>query len=303
VSTILLSGASGFIGSPLVKSLVAEGHRVVRLSRHQKAGNDAETIAWDPESGAIDGAALARVRLDAVINLAGEPIAQRWTARRRQSIRNSRVNGTSALATALAGLPIQPHVFISGSAVGYYGAHRGDEPLDEDSPSGPDFLAETAREWEHATAPAAQAGIRVATARMGVVLGRDGGALARMLLPFQLGVGGRIGNGRQWMSWIALEDAVRALLFVLDTPAVHGPVNIVAPEPVQNAEFAKVLRHVMHRPSLFPVPALALDLLFGTMAHNTILASQRVLPKKLAGAGFSFRHPRLEGALRAELTR
>lgn len=304
MSTILLSGASGFIGSHLAKSLIADGHRIVRLARHQsKTEPDGGTIGWNPEAGSIDAEALARVRLDAVINLAGEPIAQRWTGQRRRRIRESRVNGTTVLAKTLAGLPIQPHVFVSGSAIGYYGAHRGDEPLDEASASGADFLAETAREWEQATAPAAQSGIRVVTVRTGVVLGRDGGALKRLLLPFQLGIGGRIGSGQQWMSWIALDDAVGALRFLLDTPTVSGPVNIVAPEPVRNAEFSKVLGQVLHRPSLLPVPALALDLMFGTMAHNTILASQRVLPKRLAGAGFDFRHPRLEEALRFELRR
>lgn len=302
--TVLLSGASGFIGSRLAASLAADGHRVVRLARSESGPAPAlESIRWNAESGQIDGSALARVRPDAVVNLAGEPIARRWTAARRRRIRDSRIQGTGALAEALARLPERPSVFISGSAIGYYGAHRGDEVLDENSPSGSDFLAHTAREWEAATEPASQAGIRVVTPRLGVVLGRGGGALERMLLPFQLGVGGRLGDGKQWMSWIALDDVLRAFRFLMETPAVTGAVNVVAPEPVRNAEFAKILGRVLHRPSLIPVPAIALTLLFGTMARDTILASQRVAAKRLADAGFTFRHPRLENALRFELKR
>ena len=194
-------------------------------------------------------------------------------------------------------------VLVSGSAIGYYGAHRGDEPLDESSPAGDDFLAHTARDWEHATAPAAVAGIRVALLRTGLVLGAQGGVLQRMLLPFQIGVGGQLGDGRQWMSWIALEDYVRAMQFVVATPAMNGAANVVAPEAVRNDEFTRTLARVLDRPAVLPVPTFALGLVFGTMADNTILASQRVVPKKLAGAGFEFRHPRLEDALRAELRR
>jgi uncharacterized protein (TIGR01777 family) len=192
---------------------------------------------------------------------------------------------------------------VSGSAIGYYGAHRGDEVLDEQSASGGDYLASVARAWEDATRPALEAGVRVVTLRTGVVLGGDGGALGRLLLPFRFGVGGRIGSGRQWMSWISREDAVRAIRFALDTPALSGPVNVTAPEPVRNREFAKTLGRVLRRPSVFPVPASVLKLIFGEMATNTILADQRVVPKRLAGAGFVFRHPRLEEALRFELRR
>ena len=299
MATILLSGASGFIGSQLARALRSGGHHVVALTRRQ--GPDA--IAWDAEAGRIDSGALSTIAPDIVINLAGEPIAQRWTSERKRRIRDSRVNGTRALATALAALPNKPKTLVNGSAIGYYGAHRGDELLDESSSPGTDWLAEVAREWESATAPASDAGIRVAIARTGIVLGKAGGALERMLPPFQLGAGGRIGSGRQWMSWISLEDAVRALGFIAENPAVTGAVNVVAPEPVRNETFADTLGAVLHRPALVPVPEFALKLAFGRMADDTILASQRVLPKKITGAGFEFRHPRLDAALRFELTR
>lgn len=301
MSTILLSGASGFIGSRLAQSFASDGHRIVPLVRGRPSSD--HTVAWDPEKGSIDREALARARPDVVINLAGEPIARRWTPARRHRIRESRVRGTEALADALAGSPMKPKVFLSGSAVGYYGAHRGDETVDETSAPGPDFLAQTARDWERGTERAGSAGIRVVVLRTGLVLSRSGGVLARMLLPFRLGVGGRLGSGRQWMSWIAMDDIVAAIRFLVDTPTMNGPVNLVAPEPARNVEFTKTLAHVLRRPAVFPVPAILLELLFGTMADNTILASQRVIPKRLAGAGFQFRHPRLEDALRFALTR
>jgi hypothetical protein len=288
-----------------VKSLLDDGHRVVRLTRKhsEPAAGVTDAVAWDPEAGTVDRAQLGHARPDVVINLAGEPIAQRWTSQRRRRIRDSRVKGTTALATALGGLANKPSVFISGSAIGYYGAHRGDDVLDEESAPGTDFLAQTAREWEQATAPAAAAGIRVVTSRTGLVIGKDGGVLARMLPPFKLGVGGRLGSGRQWMSWIALDDIVRAFRFFADTSTVRGPVNLVAPEPVRNEDFTKALARALRRPAVFPVPSVALELLFGTMADNTILASQRVVSTRLAGAGFEFRHPRLDDALQFELTR
>jgi uncharacterized protein (TIGR01777 family) len=213
------------------------------------------------------------------------------------------VNGTTALARAIGALPVKPRAFISGSAIGYYGAQRGDELLDESSSAGRDYLAETAAAWELATAPASDAGIRTALIRTGIVLGRHGGALQRMLPPFRLGAGGRIGSGKQWMSWISLEDMARGIRFLAENASLSGPVNLVAPQPVQNSEFAETLGAVLHRPALVPVPALALRLAFGRMADETILASQRVVPKKIAGAGFVFRHPRLDEALRFELMR
>jgi uncharacterized protein len=304
VANVLLSGGSGFIGSALAKALTADGHRVARLVRGQRRTHDTELfVPWDPAAGRVDHQALERARPDVVFNLAGEPIAQRWTAHRQHAIRESRVRGTTALSLALASLPVPPAVLVNGSAIGYYGAHRGDEVLDEDSIPGSDFLARTAGDWESATAAARGTGIRVVLARTGIVLGRSGGALARMLPPFRLGVGGRLGSGRQWMSWISLEDTVRALRHLAERNDIAGPVNVVAPAPVRNEEFAKTLGSVLGRPSLIPVPAFALQLLFGTMARDTILANQRVTPKRLAGAGFEFRHPRLEDALRFELRR
>jgi uncharacterized protein (TIGR01777 family) len=304
VATILISGASGFIGSSLARALRRDGHQVAALVRgHRSAPPTQRVVRWDPERGDIDTTALAQLKPDGVVNLAGEPIAQRWTSQRRRRIRDSRINGTTALSRALANLGERPKVLVSGSAVGYYGAHRGDELLEESSDAGQDFLAETAESWEAATAPAADAGIRVAISRTGLVVGRGGGVLAPMMLPFRLGVGGRIASGRQWMSWIALEDMVRALRFLIDRDELRGPLNLVAPEPVRNTEFTKTLARVLRRPALIPVPAIAMEILFGTMADNTILASQRVVPKRLAGAGFEFRHPRLEEALRFELTR
>ncbi len=251
----------------------------------------------------MDREQIARVRPDAVVNLAGESLARRWTPERKRRIRDGRINGTSALAKALASLADKPAVFVGGSAIGYYGAHRGDELLDEDSAAGSDFLAATAREWESATAPAAAGGIRVVLSRTGLVLGAGGGVIAPMLLPFKLGLGGPVSSGRQWMSWIAMTDMVRAIRFLIDNAAVRGPVNLVAPNPVRNAEFSKALGKALGRPAVLPVPRIALDLVFGEMADNTILASQRVVPKRLAGAGFEFRHPRLDDALRSEIRR
>jgi uncharacterized protein (TIGR01777 family) len=303
VSTILVSGATGFIGTRLTQALRTDGHRVVRLVRPQSRSPGTDTIFWAPEAGSIDHPALAKLQPDAVINLAGEPIARRWTSARMRRIRESRVKGTRTLAAAIASLPRRPAVLVSGSAIGYYGAHRGDEILDEGSSPGSDYLAEVAIDWERATVAAADAGIRVVILRTGVVLGEDGGALGRLLLPFRLGVGGRIGSGRQWMSWISREDAVRAIRYALDTTRISGPVNLVAPTPVRNLEFTKTLGRVLSRPTVFPVPAFLLELIFGGMARNTILADQRVVPKRLAGIGFEFRHPHLAEALRVELRR
>lgn len=271
------------------------------MRREPTAGND--SVYWDAEGGTIDRTALAKAQPDAVINLAGAPIAERWTPKRRRRIRDSRVNGTRALAQALAEMPNKPRAFISGSAIGYYGADRGDELLTEASSRGSGFLADIAHEWEQATAPAAEAGVRVVIARTGIVLAPAGGALQRMLPPFRLGLGGPLGSGRQWTSWITLHDTVRALEFLLESPSASGPVNLVAPDAVRNEAFAATLGRVLRRPAVVPVPAFALELLFGTMARQTILASQRVLPQRLASAGFECEHPHLEAALRAVLRR
>jgi uncharacterized protein (TIGR01777 family) len=298
---VLLGGSSGFLGSAVAGWLQEQGYRATRLVRGSASGEG--RVAWDPESGQIDTDAVAHAAPDLVINFSGEPIGQRWTADRKRKIRDSRVRGTRALAETMAALSRKPATLINASAMGYYGAHCGDALLDEMSPPGADFLAKVCVEWERATDPAAAAGVRVVNLRTGLVIARAGGVMARMLPPFQMGVGGRLGDGRQWMSWIALADYVSAMAFAIETAAVAGPLNMVAPEPVRNDEFTETLARVLSRPALLPVPRAGLALLFGEMADNTILASQRVAPKKLAGAGFEFRHPRLESAFRAELTR
>ncbi|HEX7939825.1 MAG TPA: TIGR01777 family oxidoreductase [Gemmatimonadaceae bacterium] len=297
----LLGGASGFLGSAIAGWLQEQGYRTSRLVRGASSGEG--RVAWDPESGHVDREAIARCAPDLVINLAGQPIAQRWTDDRRRRIRDSRVRGTRALAEAVSSLRKAQSLLINGSAISFYGAHCGDQWLDESAPCGDDFLARVADEWERATEPATRAGVRVVMLRTGLVLSKHGGVLARLLPPFQMGVGGRLGDGRQWMSWIAVEDYVRALAFTISRVAIAGAVNVVAPEPVRNDEFTETLGRVLSRPALLPVPRAGLMLLFGEMADNTILASQRVTPKKLAGAGFEFRRPHLDEALRAALRR
>jgi len=280
------------IGSALVRSLVADGHTVRRLVRRAPRAND--EVAWNPERNEIDANGLAGV--DAAVNLAGENIAQRWTRESMRRIRESRVQATSLVAATMATLSPRPRALVSGSAVGYYG-ERGDEVLDETSRAGDDFLASVCKDWEVATAPARDAGIRVAISRTGIVLDRRAGALAKMLTPFRLGVGGHLGNGRQWMSWIAIADMVRALRFLLEHDEAAGPFDLTAPNPVDNAEFTRVLASVLHRPAIFPVPQLALELLYGPMAKGAALASQRALPRQLLANGFDFVLPDLREAL------
>jgi uncharacterized protein len=296
---IAVTGASGLIGHALVARLGLEGRRVRRLVRTPDPKSPVD-IAWDPMRGTLDPRQLEGA--EAVIHLAGEPIAQRWTGARREAIRESRVRGTELLARAIAALDRKPEVLLSGSAVGYYG-DRGDDAVDEESAPGTDFLAGVAREWETATDAAKAAGVRVVLLRTGIVLSAHGGALERLLPLFRLGVGGPIGTGRQWMSWIALEDHLRAMEHALATVGLHGPVNLVAPNPVMNAEFASTLGRALDRPAIVPVPAFALELLYGEMARSTILAGQRVLPRKLLRSGFHFAYPTLEEALRFELAR
>lgn len=292
--TIAITGSSGLIGSALVRALEAKGQRVLHIVRREsKRDNE---ITWNPERGEIDAAKLDGV--DAVVNLAGENIAQRWSDDAKRRIRESRVKSTTLLAQTLADRPQKPRVLLSGSAVGYYG-DRGDEELDESSAPGSDFLSLVCKEWEASTAAASDAGIRVVHLRTGVVLAKNGGALEKMLIPFRFGVGGKLGSGKQWMSWIALRDHVRAMMFALDAHAV-GPMNLVAPNPVTNEEFTDTLARVMHRPSLFTVPKVALDLALGEMSE-TVLDSQRAKPTRLTSAGFAFELPTLEGALRAAL--
>ncbi len=293
--TIAITGSSGLIGSALVRALEQAGHTVRRLVRRDAHGPD--EASWDPAHGATDSSAIDGI--DAVINLAGEPLDQRWTRAARRRIRSSRVEGTSLIARMIASAAARPRVLVSASAMGIYG-NRGDEILDESSTPGRGFAADVCQEWERATEPASDAGVRVVHLRTGLVLARHGGALARMLPAFRLGIGGRMGNGRQWMSWIALPDAIAAILFVLREDGISGAVNIGSPNPVTNAEFTRVLARVLGRPAVVPVPALALELAFGRMADETVLASQRMRPRRLLEAGFEFGYPTLEGAVRGE---
>ena len=290
---ILVSGSSGLIGRAVGRSLRDEGHEVVPLVR--SGGDGRSSILWDPASQRFDAASADGA--DAVIHLAGDSIASgRWTAAKKKAIRDSRIVGTQLLAEGIAGCSRPPAVLIAASAVGYYG-NRGDEIVDESSSLGQGFLAEVCRDWEAAAEPARAAGIRVAHLRFGVVLAKEGGALATMLPPFRLGLGGKLGDGRQWMSWLTLEDVVSVVRFVLRGD-VSGPWNVVAPTPVRNDEFTRALGRVLSRPTFFSVPAFAARLVFGEMADEALLASTRVVPKRLLDAGFRFQHGELERALR-----
>jgi len=291
---ILVTGASGLIGSALVSYLTAGGHAVTRLIRAQPRPGQGE-VHWDPETGKLDPMVLQGV--DAAVHLAGESIAQRWTPERKAKILKSRARGTRLLSESFARLTQPPCVFLCASAIGYYG-DRGEEVLTEDSPSGVGFLAEVCRGWEAACAAAVQKGIRVVNLRMGIVLSAAGGVLPRMLLPFRMGLGGRIGSGRQYMSWIALDELVGVIIHALTCDILAGPVNAVAPHPVTNLEFTRTLGRVLRRPTVLPVPAFAARLALGEMADSLLLASARVEPARLAASGYAFRYPELEGALR-----
>ena len=295
---VLITGAGGFLGSALDPYLVSRGHAVIPLVRRQPEPGAGE-IYWHPARGEIDAAALEGA--DAVVHLAGESLSRgRWTRRKKGRILDSRARGTRLLAETLAGLKSPPEVLVSPSAIGYYG-DRGNEVLTEASAPGIGFLAEVCRAWEEAAVPAAEAGIRVVHPRFGLILGRAGGALKKMLLPFQLGVGGRLSGGHQQWSWIALEDVVRALAHLISDDSLAGPVNLVAPNPVSNRVFTKALGRVLRRPTIFPLPAIMLRAMFGEMADEMLLSGAKVLPTKLLEAGFEFRYPELEGALRAAL--
>jgi hypothetical protein len=297
---VLISGASGLLG-PAIAASLASSHEIVRLVRGGagvRAPAERE-IPWEPGK-ALDPALVSS--FDAIIHLAGESIVGRWTAAKKARIRDSRVLGTATLADTLGRAPQKPRLLLSASAIGYYG-DRGDELLREDSPCGNGFLADTSRAWEEATEPARQASIRVVLLRIGVVLAPQGGALDKMLLPFKLGLGGRIGSGRQWWSWIHIADLVGAVLHILKTESLRGPVNLVAPAAVTNAEFTRLLAQTLHRPAFFPMPAFAARLALGEMADAALLASQRVEPAKLAVSGYTFRFPELQGALEDLLTR
>jgi uncharacterized protein len=294
---VLISGASGTVGAALLPSLSEKGYQVVRLVRGAPSGSD--QIQWDPTKPL---APVVVSGFEAVVHLAGESIVGRWTESKKTAIRDSRIQGTRHLAEALAQSVMPPRVLISASAIGFYG-DRGDEILREESASGAGFLAEVCREWEAAMEPAAKAGIRAAQLRVGVVLSPVGGALQKMLTPFRLGVGGNIGSGRQWWSWIDVRDLVGAVLHILSTDSLRGPVNGVAPSPVTNAEFTRTLARVLSRPAIFPMPAFAARLAFGQMADELLLASQRVEPGKLLASGYRFKQPELEAALRTILKR
>jgi uncharacterized protein (TIGR01777 family) len=291
---ITISGASGLIGRRLLKLLPAEGHRLHVLSRHAGTNLPAgiRLSAWDPARGEPPAESLREA--DAVIHLAGEPVAQRWTPAVKQKIRDSRVEGTRNLVLAMSKLATPPRTLVCASAIGYYGA-RGDEVLTESSAAGSDFLSELCAAWEKAARDAEPLGVRVVSVRIGLVLDGRGGALARMLPPFKMGVGGRIGNGRQWMSWIHLADLAELFRFALMNP-VTGPVNGVAPNPVTNAEFTRALGKAVGRPAFVPVPPLALKLLFGEMS-DVLLSGQRVLPKAAGDAGFRFQFAEVGAAL------
>ncbi len=292
---ILVTGASGMIGSALVPILAARGHSVVRMVRGRPA-QGAQEIYWNPDAGDIDAPSL--LGLDAVVHLAGENIgAGRWTGARKQRILDSRVKGTRLLAATLSGLERPPKVMISSSAVGYYG-DRGAEILREDSSPGSGFLADVCRQWEEAASKAAEGNIRLVLVRTGMVVSAGGGALARMLPAFRLGFGGRLGSGKQYISWITLEDLLEVFLFALSQPALSGAVNAVAPAPVTNAEFTRTLGRLLNRPTLIPVPSLAIRLMFGELGKQVLLASTRVEPARLTKARFQFRFPELEEALR-----
>jgi len=295
---IAVSGSSGLVGTAFVRFMESDGHEILRLVR-RAAVPARPQLRWDPETGAIDRDGLEG--LDAVVHLAGENIASgRWTASRKARLTESRVAGTTLLTETLAGLSRTPPVLVSASAIGFYG-DRGDEPLDENSAAGRGFLPQLATAWEASTEPAERAGIRVVKLRIGVVLSPKGGALAKMLPPFRLGLGGRLGGGRQIMSWIALADLVRAMRFAIVTPALSGAVNATAPGPVSNAEFTRTLARVLRRPAVFPIPAFVLRALFGELADEVLLAGMKVLPRRLEEAGFPFEHRELEEALRFEL--
>ncbi len=296
---VLVTGASGLLGASLVRFLATAGHRVVTLTRAASATTDLPAV-WNPVAGQID---LHRAgRLDAVVHLAGETIVQRWTAGAKARIRDSRVRGTTLLCGALARLSEPPRVLITASATGYYG-NRGDEWLDEQSVVGGGFLAEVSRDWEAATVPAAECGIRVVRLRLGLVLSARGGALGRMLPAFRLGIGGRLGDGRHYWSWITLDDVLRTIEHALGDEALNGPVNAVSPNPVTNREFTKILGEVLGRPTIFTVPAVAVRMLFGQMGKEALLASARVRPVQLEQTGFVFNLGELEPALRHLLHR
>lgn len=300
---VLITGSTGLVGTALVKALAGNGHTVCRLVRPQSkttsGSKDGFDVAWNPATGELGGAGVGP---DAVVNLAGASIAGgRWSKERKELLRTSRIDTTQALVKALAKMNARPRVLMSASAIGIYG-HRGDEVLTEESKPGTDFLAGLAREWEAEALKAEAIGIRVVLARFGIILAKDGGALAKMLLPFKLGAGGRLGSGKQWMSWITLEDVIGIVRFAIENNSVRGAVNVVSPQPAQNSDFTKALAHTLHRPAFFLAPEFALRLAMGEMADALLLSSQRVRPQVLEKLGYRFLHPELPPALNSVLS-
>jgi hypothetical protein len=295
---ILVTGASGFLGTALTRRLLLDRHEVIPLNRRPRSPG---APSWDPATGHLDPGILTGV--DAVVHLAGESIAGGlWTRARKRRIRESRVEGTTLLARTMAGLPQPPRVLVSISAVGIYG-DRGDTVLGEDSPAGKGFLAEVGTAWESATRPAAQAGVRVVLPRLGIVLGPSGGMLRQLLPVFRLGLGARLGSGRQWLSWVTIADLLEALVLVIASPDLSGPINVVTPEPVTNAQFTAALAAALHRPAFLRAPAPILRLVMGQLADELLLGSQRCVPGRLVQAGFQFAHPEIGAALAALLGR
>lgn len=294
--TIMLAGGSGLIGSELGAFLTQTGHRVLRLVRENTIGRNGGVL-WNPAEHRLEVADFEGV--DAVVCLSGENIAKgRWTVDRKRSLRESRIQTAALLSRTLAAMDSPPETLICASAIGYYGAHCGSEVLTEESPVGDDFLANLCADWEAAARPAVEKGIRVVHLRFGIVLSRRGGALGKMLIPFRLGLGGVLGDGSQYMSWLSLDEAVSILDFVLQTDQLEGPVNAMSPNPVTNREFTRTLAKVLGRPALLTVPKPAVRLLFGEMGESLLLGSQRAVPMRLEAAGYTFRHSELEPALR-----
>ncbi len=299
---ILLAGSSGLVGTALGSALAKAGHTVCRLIRPQSAAvegaKEGFAVAWNPATGELGGAGVGA---DAVVNLAGASIADgRWSTQRKELLRSSRIDTTRALVNALAKMNARPSVLVSASAIGIYG-DRGNETLTEESNPGTNFLAGLAQEWEAEALKAEALGIRVVVARFGIILAREGGALAKMMLPFKFGAGGKLGSGRQWMSWVMLEDVVGALKLTIENSAARGAINFVAPQPLQNFEFTKILAKALRRPALFPAPAFALRLALGEMADALLLSSQRVAPRALEKSGYRFLHADLSTALKTLL--
>ncbi|MHC4782871.1 MAG: TIGR01777 family oxidoreductase [Planctomycetota bacterium] len=294
---ILISGSHGFIGSAVHKSLEQGGDQLLRLIRQTQIAHSDE-VFWNLPDNFIDHSKLTN--LDAVIHLAGENLFGRWNEKKKQAIHDSRIKSTAFLAQTVAAKEHKPKVLICASAIGYYG-DRGELECTETTEAGDGFLTTVCREWEQATLPASEAGIRVVNLRFGVVLGKEGGSLAKMLPAFKMGMGGPLGDGQQWVSWVSIDDAVRAVEFSLNNENLSGPVNVVSPKPVRNKEFAQAIGHALHRPEVVPVPKRMLKFMLGEMADETVLASTKVLPHKLQSKGFSFEHPDLETALAAVL--